>query len=88
MISKTSKIIEPMVENIKDDLISSINENIKTELELLKVEINSSLISSKDKIDEITKNTQKTKKEMWNKALKKANGDEEKAIKIYSKISI
>ena len=40
------------------------------------------------KFDEIVKNVRKVRDEMWQKALKQANGDIKKAAKIYSFISI
>ncbi len=88
--NNNSQVIEPLkplLNKFKHDLISGIANNIRTEMDLLQIEFNSASIPNK-KMHEITKKVKTVKSDMWAKALKESQGDEKKAYKIYSKISL
>lgn len=83
----TSQIINPMLDKVKNELIAGLTSNIDTELNLLKVELNSALATTKRKRNEIAKKVRQMKDEMWSKALKESKGNKEEAYKIYSKVT-
>ena len=90
------EMIQPVrnvFENIQKQGIKELNKrfvelkkDIKFEQNLCMFEFMYSLTLSKKEREKSTKSVRKLRDEYWKKAMKKADGDEDKAIEIYDKL--
>ncbi len=77
-------------EELKDELErlkNKINSRINSQINASKFEAIYALTVSKKEREKTMKDVKEVRLESWKKALKEANGDEEKAYAIYKKIN-
>jgi len=78
------KPLNELFEEKRKELISDIKEMVDREMKLFEFEIAYSLFVPRKVRERTAKLVEKTRKDLWKKALKKAKGDIKKAISFYS----
>lgn len=76
--------LNKLFEEKKQKLLSEVKEVVDTEMKLFEFEIVYSLFVPEEKREETAKLVIKTRKELWERAIKKSKGDIKKAISFYS----
>lgn len=78
-----NQIFEQREKQIIDEASQMAKEIVRKELALLEFELFNEIMIPKKSKQKAEKSLQKLRKEKWKKTLKKAAGDEEKAISFY-----
>jgi len=78
------KLLNELFKEKRKELILDIKEMVKKEMKLFEFEIIYSLFVPRKVRERTAKLVEKTREDLWKKALKKAKGDIKKAISFYS----
>lgn len=81
--TQIEQILEERESKIRHDAMARAEEFAKREFELFKFELFYSSQSSEKKQKEIVDFVKRERSEAWEKAMKKSNGDFEKALSIF-----
>ncbi len=78
------KPLDELFKKKREELISDIKEMVDREMKLFEFEIIYSLFVPRNVRERTARLVEKTRENLWKKALKKAKGDIKKAISFYS----
>ncbi len=76
--------VDELFESFESRILSKVKSMVETERRILEFELAFSSLISEEKIKETDKSVREVRDENWSKALKKAKGDYEKAVSIFS----